>query len=291
MKRRHLAALALFLAAAAWGATFTVIKNVLSQIAPEPFIFYRFTLAGVLLLAFAIGRGTIRRAVFVPALTLGALVFAGYWLQTRALLVISPSRSAFLTGVYVVIVPFCDRLMYGVDVPARAWIGAVLAASGTTVMVGPSDQRPSWGDALTLGCAIVFAFHVVLSARYTARFPATSLAAIQVLFVGILAAPFTYFAPRPIMSRSLVLVILFTAIVTTALAFAALMWGQAHVSATQAAVILAFEPVAASITSVLWDHEPITMSFIAGGVLILMAMIVSQASATMPADGPNPRHE
>jgi len=92
-------------------------------------------------------------------------------------------------------------------------------------------------------------------------------------------------------TREIVIVILFTAIVTTALAFAALMWGQAHVSATEAAVILAFEPVAASLTSIIWDHEPMTRAFVMGALLILTAMIVSQTSATIQTDGPNPRHE
>ena len=88
-----------------------------------------------------------------------------------------------------------------------------------------------------------------------------------------------------------VIVIVFTAVVTTALAFTALMWAQAHVSATEAAVILAFEPVAASLTSILWDREPITVSFLAGATLILAAMIVSQTSVTIQTDGPNPRHQ
>ena len=41
------AILLLFLVATAWGASFTVVKDVLADIAPEPFIFLRFTLAGL----------------------------------------------------------------------------------------------------------------------------------------------------------------------------------------------------------------------------------------------------
>jgi drug/metabolite transporter (DMT)-like permease len=73
-----------------------------------------------------------------------------------------------------------------------------------------------------------------------------------------------------------VAVILFTAIVTTAIAFAALMWGQAHVTATEAAVILSFEPVAAAITSIAFEGEPLTVPFVIGAALILGAMLLSQ---------------
>jgi drug/metabolite transporter (DMT)-like permease len=295
VKRNWLAALAILLTAGAWGATFVIIKNVLAQIAPEPFIFYRFTIAGLFLLALAIPRRSVSRAVLRPAIALGILVFAGYWMQTRALMVISASRSAFLTGLYVVMVPFCDRVTYGTRVSLKAWSGSVLAAIGASVLIGGFDTRPSWGDLLTLGCAVCFAFHVVLSARYTLEHSATGLAAIQVLFVGVAAGVPSLFAPRPPATTQVVVVVLFTAIVTTALAFAALMWGQARVSATEAAVILSFEPVAASLTAILWQHEPVTLSFAIGALVILAAMIVSQLpdrpSATMRVDAANPGHE
>jgi drug/metabolite transporter (DMT)-like permease len=96
------------------------------------------------------------------------------------------------------------------------------------------------------------------------------------LTVGLAAVPPSLFVPRPRMTTPVIAVILFTAIVTTALAFVALMWGQARVTATEAAVILAFEPMAASITSVVFEHEPVTIGFVAGAVLILGAMVLSQ---------------
>lgn len=294
MNRRWLAALTLLLTAAAWGATFTLIKNVLTKIAPEPFIFLRFTLAGVILLVIALRRRALHRDQLRPGFTLGLLVFAGYWLQTRGLLVISPARSAFLTGLYVVLVPFCDALIYRTPVTNRAWTGSVLAVIGTTVLIGGFDTRPTKEDLYTVACALIFALHVVLSSRYSTRHSATGLAAVQVMFVGVAAAPFSLIAPRPVLGGEVILVIVFTAVVTTALAFAALMWGQAQVSATEAAVILSFEPVAASITSILWDKEPLTVTFLIGAVLIFIAMVVAQlpekprASVTMPVDGPHP---
>lgn len=295
MTRRWLAVAALLATAASWGATFTLIKHVLGRIAPEPFIFWRFTVAGILLAGFAVHRRRLTRAMFVPGLTLGLLVFAGYWLQTRALLFISPSRSAFLTGLYVVMVPFADRVVYGTSVALRAWIGSVLAVVGTSILIGGFDTRPSTGDWFTILCAAIFALHVVFSARYSTQHAPLGLAAVQVLFVGIAAAGPSLFAPPTPLSAEVVMVIAFTAVVTTALAFAALMWGQAHVSATEAAVILSFEPVAASLTSIFWDREPVTGAFAAGALLILTAMIVSQLpdrrSVTMRGDGAHPGHE
>ncbi len=279
----HWAAIALlFLVATAWGATFTVVKDVLADIAPEPFIFLRFTLAGVVLAAMA--RFRLPRSTWRPGLILGALVFIGYWCQTRGLMVISPSRSAFLTGIYVVMVPFCDRLLYRTRIDASAWLGSILAVAGTTMLIGGIDARPSWGDALTLICAVCFAMHVVLSAKYAVEAPALPLAAVQVLVVGLAAAPLCLFTPAPRITANVVFVIVFTAVVTTALAFVALMWGQARVTATEAAVMLAFEPVSASLTSIILGHEPLTLLFVAGGAIILAAMIVSQVPMSPKRD-------
>jgi drug/metabolite transporter (DMT)-like permease len=279
VKKHWLAVVVLFLVASAWGATFTLVKKVLTRIPPEPFIVLRFTTAGVVLLIIAIVSRKLPRSALRPGLILGALVFSGYWLQTRGLMTISPSRSAFLTGLYVVIVPFCDRLLFARRIAARAWLGCVLAAAGTTLLIGGIDARAGFGDILTITCALAFALHMVLSAKYSTATPVLGLAAVQVIVVGIAAIPPSLFVPRPHLTPFVITVILFTAIVTTALAFVLLMWGQSRVTATEAAVILAFEPMAASITSILFEHERVTMGFIAGAVLILAAMVLSQLPA------------
>ncbi|HYC92633.1 MAG TPA: DMT family transporter [Thermoanaerobaculia bacterium] len=277
MKRR-LAALALLLTAAAWGATFTLVKNIIAKMAPESFIFWRFLAAALILLAVAFARRSLSRALLGPGVLLGVLVFGAYWAQTRGLMTISPSRSAFLTGLYVVLVPFLQG-----KVKRNAWIAAVLAVVGTFALVGEgsfavfaAQDDTLLGDALTILCAGFSAFHVVYAARVTRHDTATGLAAIQVAFVAVAAAPFAAFGPAVQWSASIVSAILFTAVVTTALAFAALMWGQAHVTATEAAVILSFEPVAAAITSIVFYGEPVTAAFLLGAALILAAMLLSQ---------------
>jgi drug/metabolite transporter (DMT)-like permease len=277
LKDHRAALVVLFGVATAWGASFTMVKGVLGRIAPEPFIFWRFLLGGILLCALAARHVRLTGSVVSPGIILGTLVFVGYWLQTRALIFISPSRSAFLTGLYVVLVPFCDRAVYHVRITSAAWAGSVLAAAGTAAMVGDLGGPPQLGDLLTLGCAVLFALHVVLSARYTSQHSSLGLAAVQVLFVGIAAAPATLFVPRPTLDNGVIFVIVFTAVVTTAAAFLGLMWGQARVSATEAAVILAFEPVAASLASIVWDHERLSWRFVTGAALILAAMVVSQS--------------
>jgi drug/metabolite transporter (DMT)-like permease len=275
VKRNWLAIFALLATASAWGATFVLVKKVIAQIAPEPFMFWRFLTAGLILTTIALVRGSLRRTMLLPGVALGAFVFAGYWAQTRGLLTISPSRSAFLTGLYVVLVPFFERASRKKHV--YRWVAAFLAVAGTTLLLGDFRSGSiTWGDWLTIACAVIFALHVVLSSRWSTPETASGLAAIQVLFVGLASAPLALIAAPVRWNATILLAIAFTAVVTTALAFAALMWGQARVSATEAAVILSFEPVAAAMTSIAFQGEPLTATFLIGALLILAAMVTSQ---------------
>jgi drug/metabolite transporter (DMT)-like permease len=276
MNQRWIAIFVLFLVATAWGMTFTLVKGILVRIAPEPFMFWRFIIAGLVLLAAALERRRLPRSSIKPGIILGLLVWIGYWAQTHALMAITPSRSALLTGTYVVMVPFCDWIIYRETIAIRAWMGTMLAVVGTAALIGGIDARPQLADVLTLFCAGCFAMHVVLSAKYSGDIPPIALAATQVMFVGIAAAPTMALAARPQWSREVVIAVLFTAIVTTALAFAGLMWGQARVTATEAAVMLAFEPLAAAVTSVVFSGEPLTRNLLVGATLILAAMVLSQ---------------
>src|SRR5688500_5626059 len=90
--------LALLFIATCWGATFVIVKDTLASITPEWLTFYRFILAGAILLPLAIRSRDWRRHTLRNALILGVLVLLGYWLQTRGLLYTTPSRSAFITG-------------------------------------------------------------------------------------------------------------------------------------------------------------------------------------------------
>src|SRR5262249_16571382 len=152
LKTHGLAVAALFLVASAWGATFTLVKSVLAHIAPEPFIVLRFVLAGAALMILAVGMRQLPRAAVVPGVILGLVLFGAYWCQTRGLLTISSSRSAFLPGLYVVFVPFADRVVYRARIPFAAWIGSALALLGTALLIGGFDARPGIGDALTIVC-------------------------------------------------------------------------------------------------------------------------------------------
>jgi drug/metabolite transporter (DMT)-like permease len=280
---RHLTALvALFLLAAAWGGSFIIVKQALRDITPETMMCVRFLLAAALLAPF-VRRAEDTRRMIRHGLILGLLMLAGFWLQTRGLLYTTPSRSSFLTAVGITLVPLLESSLLRRRVTMTAVAGALMAVIGTAILVGPQSGPLNRGDLLTLAGAAAFAMHTVSASRFTELSPPITLAAIQVAFVGLAAIPFAHYE-RVQFTKYAVVAIIGLAIVNTAVAFAVLMWAQSRITATEAAIVLAFEPVSTAILSVLLGVEIIGAGLYVGGGLILAAMIVSQLGSNVKTE-------
>lgn len=274
-RSRFIASVALLVVAACWGATFVVAKNALASISAEWLTFYRFLIAGATLLALT-PRQRWNRQVIRHGALLGLLVFAGYWLQTRGLVYTTPSRSAFITGCGIVLVPFAERMIFRTAIRLSHVIGTILAVTGLYLLVGGIQGTLNLGDTLTIFCAIAFSVHVVLASRYATAHDAVALAAVQVATVAMAALPTLPFSPHQAVDREMVIVIVALALVNTSLAIYVMMWAQARISAPEAAIILSFEPVAAAITSVAVGTDAVTIPLVAGGALIVSGMIIAQ---------------
>lgn len=273
---RTLAVLALLTAAALWGATFALVKATLVYITPEQYLFWRFLVASVILFFIAGWKRELSFSLLVAGGILGVFLHAGYWFQTRGLLDTTPSRSAFLTALAIVLVPVVDRFIHATRVTIPALVGTPIAVTGVFVLLGGIEAEFRYGDFLTVLCAVAFAIHLVLAARFTRRFPATGLAAAQVAVVAAFSTPGLVGLPEGGWNAFVVFSIAFSALFTTAVAFYLMMWGQARLTATQAAILLAFEPVAAAITAIAAGQERAGFSLFAGGALILVAVVLSQ---------------
>ena len=272
-----LAVAALLLASCCWGATFVLVKDSLQWMPPEYLMSSRFLLAGVLLLLIAGLRRTLTLAAVGPGLVLGLLLGTGFWLQIRGLAAIAPSRSALLTGFSIVFVPFFDRAIYKVPLRLNAVAATVLALLGLYFLAGGVSGGLAFGDLLTLAGATLFAIHIVFSARVSRLHSELSLAAIQITAVGVGTAPALLLQKPANYGLHVVGSIVVMALIPTALAFFLLMWSQARLTATEAAVILAFEPISAAVTSLLLKLERWTIQqHLIGGGLIVTAMILTQ---------------
>jgi drug/metabolite transporter (DMT)-like permease len=280
--RRWQADLALASIAFIWGATFVVVKRALLDISALYFLSVRFALAAVCLLL-----------IFLPAFkrtppadiwrglrggaTAGLFLWLGFVLQTLGLKYTSAGNSGFLTGLYIVLVPLISAAVYRRWPFARELFGICIATAGMVVLTMPSMNRTfqmNKGDLLTIGCAVAFAFHLLVLGYYSQRQRFEAVALGQIVCAAVLSGiSLSWEAPQAVWSTAVISAILITAVLATALAFALQTWAQQYTTPTRTALVFALEPVFALATAVSAGGEALTMSAVAGGALILMGIL------------------
>ncbi len=297
---RLLGRLALLFSTLVWATSFVLVQRALAVIPVFHLLAYRFTLATLLLLPLARGARWDRR-LWRDGVEIGLALFVGFALQTGSLLWTTPARTAFLTGLSVVLVPVFG-LAVGRPLRAGPAVGSLLAAAALYILYLPaagSGAAPSLGfgkgDALALACAGAFAVYVLLVERAARRNPLAPLAIIQFGVVALLSLPALAF-PRPSLrevSGFPLAAILVLAVLATAAAFVCQLYAQRHLSAIEAGVILTLEPVAAAAFSVAIGAEAPSRWLAIGGGLVVAAMLATElwgsADDTPPAVGASPR--
>lgn len=280
-----------------WGATFVLIKGALRDISPLLFNLIRMTLAAMILLVlYRRHVRSMRREVLAAGAVVGLCLAAGYQFQTAGLRLTTPSKSAFITGMVVVLVPLLVALPglrpRGATVPRwNAWLGAATAFAGIVLLTTPpgglSLEAINRGDLLTLGCALAFSFHLIALAHFSPRFPYEQLAILQIAFCAVfMAASLPLFeSPHVDWTPRVVVALVIAAVLATALAFTVQSWAQRILPATHTALILALEPVFAWITSFLVMGEKLQGRSLAGALLILAGIGLTELvpAAMQPA--------
>ena len=234
---------------------------------------------------------------------LGAFLWAGYSCQTVGLQYTTPSKSAFITGMFVVLVPVIVAVS-GRKLPS-GWtvIGVVAAFVGLYLLtIGPNVADPAspkrgemwgtiginFGDLITLGSAICFALHIYVLGRLTQRYPFKVLSVLQVVVSAVLmGATIPLERPRLVLTPQAVFAILFTGLVCTAAAFSIQAWAQQFTPPTHTALIFVLEPVFAALTSYVLLGEHLGARGTVGAILILGGILVSELKGTAvePAGG------
>ena len=156
----------LFAAALIWGTSFFIMKNALDVMPVYYLLAIRFTAGAVLLSLVCWKKWKDFTADYLwRGAIIGGCLFLAYAVQTFGLSYTTPSKNAFLTAVYCVIVPF---LYWAVmkQCPDRYNIAAaLLCVTGVGLVSLNGDLSVNIGDVLTLICAFFYAAHIVAVAK------------------------------------------------------------------------------------------------------------------------------
>lgn len=292
--KKYFAEGALLLVTLLWGGTFVIVKESLSDASPMLFIAMRFSFASIFLIPFAIKNKHLFDAASVKAgLFLGTLIFVAFAAQTAGLRYTTATKSGFITGSLVVMVPIFQLLIEKRKPSNGAIIGIFLvfvgilflSSGGNSIFTFLSELGGNFniGDSFTLLCAALFALHVVYLDVLTKKYDYRILVFFQIVVAGVLGFIFAYGfnlieleKSKITFSGNLLFGILYTALFATVITTILQTKYQKEVSPTKAGIVYSFEPIFAALFAFFVLSEKITNFGFVGSLLIFSGLIVSE---------------
>lgn len=285
--KKYLAIAGLIAVTIIWGGGFVASDMALESLRPFQIMTIRFFLASVLMggLSARELRGITWKEVRSGVL-MGIALFVGFALQIVGLQYTTPSKNAFLTALNVVMVPFIAFIICKKKIGAKSMIGAVMAIVGVGILSLEKNFTLGLGDALTLICAVGFAFQIFFTSEFVKKYRAATLNFLQMCtafvlsFVSLFVFGETHFA----VTTKGWLSVLYLGVVSTTICYLLQTASQKYVDETKAAIILSMESVFGTLFSILILKEQITGRMVVGCVIILAAVIISNLAETQGED-------
>lgn len=278
---------ALLAITAVWGSTFLLVHLAMRHSGPMFFVGVRFLVAG--LAAALVFRRSMRgmtRLELGAGTAIGLMIFLGYGLQTQGLQTINSSTSAFLTALYVPLVPLLQWAVFRKRPGAMMLSGAGLAFVGLLLLAGPDAVRTGLGpgEFATLLSTLPMAAEIVLISAFARKIDLGRVTVVQLLVAGLLgfaampavgeAAPaFSWYWVLPAVGLG----------AASCLIQATMNWAQKSVSPTRATIIYAGEPVWAGIFGRLAGDRMPALA-LCGAAVIVLGTLVSEIRLR-PANG------
>ena len=278
---RRLAKPMLFVAAFIWGSSFFIMKGAVDVIPTFYLLALRFT-GGAVLLALVFWKRWRQMTAdyWWRGAVIGGFLFLAYSIQTFGLMGTTPSKNAFLTSVYCVLVPFFYWAAAGKRPDRYNISAAVLCVAGVGLVSLSGDLTITWGDGLTLLCAVFYADHIVAVAKVSQERDISLLTVLQFFFAAVYAWICGLFTqampPLSVFTQDTVLQLAYLTVMATAVALLFQNVGQAWSDPASASVILSLESVFGVLCSVIFYGDEVTVRLLVGFVLIFVAVVCSE---------------
>lgn len=280
MKRRMKADMGLMFITICWGASFLLVKNSVSSVPAYNFLAIRFLIA-FLISSLVFGREMkkIKREELKYGIILGFILFLIQVLQTVGLEYTTVSKSAFITGFNVVLVPITYSIMERKTLDKKSYVSAVIAFVGLAMFtLNKGTEDINIGDIYTFISAVLITLYIILVGRYTIHVDSVVLAIIQIGTVGVLSTILSFILEKPAIpvGYSIWFNILTLSILCTSVAYIVQNVAQRYTSPTHAALITTAEPVFAAIFAYIVNGEVLSIIGICGAILIIVGMLISE---------------
>ena len=280
--------LLLLLTAFIWGTTFVAQMAGMDGLGPFTYAAARFVLGTIFL--FGLWRYTRLRehketdkqkkyADLKIGIGAGLLLFIASSMQQVAMLYTTAGKTAFITALYIVLVPlFAAFLRIGGRVQPANWLGAALALAGLYLLSIQGEITLNFGDLLVFISAFFWTAQILFISRFAMQVDAVELSFTQtcVCCVGSVLAAFLVEVPawQPVLNAWFA--IFYAGVLSTGVAYTLQIVGQKYAAPSDAALIMSFEAVFGAVSGALLLGETMSLAQVSGCALMFAGIIVAQ---------------
>ena len=221
-----------------------------------------------------------------PSILAGSVMFIAASFQQVGIVVTPAGNAAFVTSLYVVIVPLIGSF-FGRKTGAKDYLAALIAVAGLYIITVGGSFRMEGGDLLVLAGSLFWAVHILVIGRFATRVDPVELSAGQFAVCGLYSlVAALVFEPGPFTGvLDAAVPILYGGIFSCGLAFTLQIVAQRNSPPAHASILLAMEGLFGAIGGVLLLGEPATLRLFSGGALMLGAAVLSQVTVRKRAGG------
>lgn len=273
-----------------WGLSFVLLKLGLEGISPLNLAFLRFLIALPFFIGFAYlqDRSIFDRSIFLDWKMLIILGLTGVTLyhtfQNIGLQFTTASNSSLIISANPVFIALLAHFYLKEKMTWKRVLGIILAVFGIFLIIGPLkfalNPLGVFGDLLSLGAGLSWAFNSVFSKKMLAKYGAKRITMFSMIIGTLFLFTILLASEKPALPTSIWLwcLLLILSLVSSGLAY--FLWYKAleEVPATKAGVSLFFIPVVSILSARLILLESFDTSFIVGVFLVILGVIITELS-------------
>ena len=280
--QKNLGCVVLIITTMLWGYCFVIMKTSLASAHPLAILCAKFLIAFLfLVLIFRKKWKASWRVCAKKGIIVGVWLFLASYVQLLGCEKITAGKSAFLTTIYVLFVPFINRIIFKKNIKKKSYIAAIFAIIGIGFLSLDDSLRMGSGELLALIGGLGYAVHMIYVDRYVEEYEPIVLTIWQMLIGFVLS----FFASlicevdlMKICNTNLILGMFYLGVAGTGVAFLLQNIGQRYLSPQTASLLLSLESVFGMLCSIIFLNEKVDMKKFSGCILIFAGIMISEVN-------------
>lgn len=275
----------LMITAAIWGFAFVAQRVGMQYVGAFTFNGVRFALGSISLIPLLIyfnkkktsEEKEASASALIPGIIAGTILFLAASLQQIGLVYTTAGKAAFITGLYIVLVPLLGIFLKQ-HIQKSTWAGVLLAVVGLYFLSVNEDFSIAKGDFLEIIGAFFWASHILTIDYFTKKVDALQLSFVQFAACSVLSMAVALITEEiTITGLSQALVpILYGGLGSVGIAYTLQVVAQKNAKPSHAAIILSMETVFAAVGGAILLHENLGGRGYLGCILMFAGMLVTQ---------------